>query len=227
VRTVLATTVALLTLATAASAHASGPAAGLVAAYSFDEGSGSVVGDASGNGHTGTVAGATWTAGRYGGALSFDGTSAYVDLGSLGTFYRTGFTLEAWVQKQTTKNDVAVVGTWTGSDGGPMLWVDHLATHYQLTLGGGLADYLDSGRTPVPGEWQHLAATYDGTTADYYVDGTLVATRSVAQGAGNSNVWRIGAYGSVAGGFFDGLIDDVRIYDRALSATEVASLAQP
>ena len=49
---------------------------GLVAAYSFDEGSGSPLNDASGNGHNGTINGATWTTGRYGGALSFNGINA-------------------------------------------------------------------------------------------------------------------------------------------------------
>ena len=81
-----------------------------------------------------------------------------------------------------------------------------------------LADYLDSGQSPVAGQWQHLAATYDGTTARYYIDGTQVASRAVTGGVGDSDTWRIGAYGSSPGGFFDGLIDDVRIYDRALSA---------
>ncbi len=72
---------------------------GLVAAYAFDEGAGGVVNDASGNGHFGTISGATWTSGRYGGALSFNGSDASVLLGGLGTFYNAGFTLEAWVQK--------------------------------------------------------------------------------------------------------------------------------
>ena len=171
--------------------------------------------------HTGTLAGAAWTTGRYGGGLSFNGSNAYVGLGTLGTFYQSAFTLEAWVQKQTaTKNDVGILGTWAGS--GPMLWVDHIATRYQLTLGSnGLSGYLDSGHNPIAGQWQHLAATYDGTTARYYIDGIEVASRTVSGSVGNSNIWRIGAYGTSPGGFFDGTIDDVRIYNRALSAGEV------
>ena len=61
-----------------AAAPAWGAAPGLVAAYGFDEGSGTTATDASGNGRTGAVTGATWAAGRYGGALSFDGTNDYV-----------------------------------------------------------------------------------------------------------------------------------------------------
>ncbi len=148
-------------------------AQGLVAAYTFDEGSGGVVNDASGNGHLGTISGATWTTGHFGGALSFNGTNASVLLDGLGTFYQSGFTLEAWVQKQSaSRNDVAVLGSFASDGGGPMLWVDHIATHYQLTLGNnGLSGYLDSGHNPIAGQWQHLAATYDGTTARFYIDG--------------------------------------------------------
>src|SRR3954469_13489395 len=88
----LAIGAALLT-AGADRAGAAGPLPGLVAAYSFDQASGAVLSDLSGNGHDGTISGATWTSGgRYGGALSFNGTNASVGLGQLGTFYKTGFT---------------------------------------------------------------------------------------------------------------------------------------
>ena len=118
---------------------ASASATGLVAAYSFNDGSGTTTADVSGNGHPGTISGASWTNdGRYGGALSFDGTDDRVDLGSLGTFYQSGFTMEAWVKKASvTKKDVAVLGTFTGAGAGPMIWVDHLEGHYRLTAGRG------------------------------------------------------------------------------------------
>ena len=217
----LATMFCLLGLAMAAPAWGAPPPPGLVAAYAFDEGTGSVAVDASGNGHQGAIVGAAWTTGgRYGGALSFNGNNAYVGLGSLGTFYRDSFTLEAWVQKQSgNKNDVAVVGTWNGN--GPMLWVDHIATRYHLTLGGSFSSYLDSGVNPTAGVWQHLAATFDGTTARIYIDGTQVASRPVTSSVGTSDTWRIGAYAGVPAGFFDGVIDNVRIYDRALSTAEI------
>ncbi len=69
--------------------------------------------DASSNGHNGTISGASWTAGHDGGALSFDGTSSSVDLGALGTFYRTAFTIEAWLSEvERAQQDVGVVGSW-------------------------------------------------------------------------------------------------------------------
>jgi Concanavalin A-like lectin/glucanases superfamily/Bacterial Ig-like domain/Bacterial Ig domain len=220
-RLVPAIGIAVVALAAAAPALAAPPPPGLVAAYAFDEGSGTTAVDATGSGNNGAVVGATWAPGRYGGALSFDGTDDYVGLPGLGTFYNTAFTLEAWVQKATTKNDVGIVGSWTGN--GPMLWVDHLASRHHLTLGGGLATYLDSGRNPVVGQWQHLAATFDGASARYYVDGVEVASRSFSGSVGSSNTWRIGAYGFAPGGFFDGVIDEIRVYDRALSAAEIVA----
>ncbi len=203
----------------------SAAATGLVAAYSFNEGSGTTALDVSGNGHPGTLVGAAWTPnGRYGGAVLLDGTASRVDLGGLGTFYQGGFTLEAWVKKATdTKKDVAVVGTWTGTAAGPMIWVDHVDGRYRLTANQGLENYLDSGQSPVADTWQHLTATYDGSVARFYIDGTEVASRTITGGFGSANTWRIGAYETNPTGFFDGAIDEVRIYSRALSAAEIAA----
>ena len=203
----------------AGNAHAA--AGGIVAAYSFDEASGSTLGDQSGNGHPGTIVGATWAAGKYGTGLSFNGTSSRVDLPPLGTFYKTGFTFEAWVNKSTAKQDVGILGAWNYPGGGPMLWVDHVAGRHYLTLDAGLGSYLDSGQAPATGQWQYLSATYDGTTARYYIDGVQVASRAFAGNVGDTDTWRIGAYGNSPFGFFDGTIDDVRIYDRALTTAEV------
>ena len=99
---------------------------------------------------------------------------------------------------------------WVSSNG---IWTGTLAT--------GLANYLTSGQAPVAGQWQHVAFSYNGSTARFYVNGTEVANRSFTGNVGDSNTWRIGAYGSTAMGFFDGTIDEVRIYNRALTQTEI------
>ena len=68
--------------------------------------------DSSGNNRTGTAIG-SWGDGQFGGAAVIRRDIDRVDLPALGTFYRTGFTYEAWVRKQTAKNDSAIVGSWT------------------------------------------------------------------------------------------------------------------
>src|SRR5262249_14151827 len=80
----------------------------MLAAYAFAEGSGTTVADASGNGNTGAIANATWTsAGKYGNALSFNGTSARVNINDSASLHlATGMTLEAWV------NPSAVTNAW-------------------------------------------------------------------------------------------------------------------
>ena len=85
---------------------ASAPSTGLVAAYSFNEGSGSTVYDSSGNGNNGTISNATWsTAGKYGDALSFNGSNALVSVNdSTSLHLTTGMTLEAWVDPSTVSN---------------------------------------------------------------------------------------------------------------------------
>src|SRR5438132_6739364 len=82
--------------------------AALVAAYAFDAGTGSTVADASGNGNSGTIVNATWTtAGKYGNALSFNGTNARVDINDAASLHlTTAMTLEAWV------NPSAVSSAW-------------------------------------------------------------------------------------------------------------------
>ena len=51
-----------------------------------------------------------------------------------------------------------------------MIWIDHVSSRYYLTMAQGFSNYLDSGQSPVVGQWQHVAATYDGTNARFYID---------------------------------------------------------
>jgi hypothetical protein len=200
------------------------PRTGLVAAYSFDDGTGATEPDLSGANHTATLVGATRAAGRHGQAVDLAGTQR-VDLAPLGTFYKQAFTLEAWVNSQNeNERDQGILGSWDfAGNGGPMLWIGWNSYHYRLTLSRGETNYLNAQAFPFPGSWHHVAASYDGTTARFYVDGTQTAERAFSGNVGDSNVWRIGAYGSDPAGFFHGRIDDVRVYSRALNPGEIAN----
>jgi hypothetical protein len=205
--------------------HGDSSGAGLLAAYDLDEGSGAGAGDGSGYRRDGTLTGAGWSNdGKRGGAIDLRGGGDRVDLPSLGTFYRQGLTLEAWVKPSTDQRDAGIVGTWTSAGGGgPMLWVDHISGHYRMTAGTALADYVDFGVGPEPGTWHHLAATYDGAEVKAYLDGTLVAARAISPSSkmGAADTWRIGAYGANPDNAFRGLVDDVRIYGTPLAVTDI------
>ncbi|MGH9896574.1 MAG: LamG-like jellyroll fold domain-containing protein, partial [bacterium] len=196
----------------------------LVAAYGFNEGSGTTVGDVSGNGHTGTVSGATWdTAGRYGGALAFDGTNDLVtvadsnrlDLGG-------GMTLSAWVFPTALSGWRTV--TLKEQSGGLVysLYAHDNAPRPATTVNTGGGDLSAIGGSALAlNAWTHLAATYDGSTLTLYINGSGVGSQPVGGLLATSAFpLRIGG-NSVWGEYFAGKIDEVRIYNRALDAGEV------
>jgi hypothetical protein len=203
------------------------PAGGLVAAYNFDQGSGTVLTDVSGRGNNGTITGATWNTGRTGGALSFNGTSNLVTVADNATLdLTTGLTIEAWVNaavaptgwrtivaKETTGNVVYYLHACTSSSNRP-------ATGGRF----GSADQVLYGGTRLTANtWVHLAATYDGTTQRLFVNGAQVASRAQTGSLTvSTGAVRIGG-NQVFGEYFQGRIDDLRIYNRALTAAEITT----
>jgi len=196
---------------------------GLVAAYGFNEAAGLQVTDASGQGNVGTISGATrTTAGKFGGALSFDGTSAWVTVNDAASLdLTTGMTIEAWIKPSILTSWRSVV-TKEAPDG--------LA--YALYSGNNAsrpAGYVHINRdiavssttAIVANAWTHLALTYDGATLRLFVNGVQVRTQS-APGAAmtTAGALRIGG-NSVWGEYFKGLIDEVRIYNRPLAVGEI------
>src|SRR5205809_107967 len=196
---------------------------GLVAAYSFDEGTGTTVADASGNNHTGTVSGATWTtAGRYGSALVFNGTTAKVTVLNAASFgLTTGMTLEAWVYPTVAPTgwraviDKTVDGYYLMASSSPN---NRPAVGGTFTAGNqnGMAPSGRAGNTGT-----HLAGTFAGGTVGRYGNGVEVASQAQAAPLRTTaGTLQIGA-DSYAGENFAGRIDEVRIYNRALTAAEI------
>jgi chitodextrinase len=200
---------------------------GLVAAYSFNEGSGTTVNDASGNGNNGTISGATWTtAGKYGSALVFNGRSSRVNINDSASLHLTsGMTLEAWVSASSVptfwqdviykENDIYFLEAGSGvTNHPPAVGASFLANGDQF-LAGTSALKLNT--------WTHLAATYDGATLLFYVNGIQVASRAMTDSL-TSSTQPLQIGGDAAfGQYFKGTIDEVRIYNRALAATEIQS----
>ena len=199
---------------------------GLVAAYGFDNGTGTTTPDQSGNNNNGTLTNATWagpTTGKYGNALSFNGTNAWVTVPDSNSLdLTTGMTLEAWVRPNSVVNyrtlilkerpGELVYGVYSSTDTG--------RPSANATIAGSSRELVGTSAIPVAA-WTHLAVTYDGATLRLFVNGTQ-ASQLAAAGAmpTSTSPLRIGG-NAVWAEWFNGLIDEVRIYSRALSAGEI------
>jgi glucose/arabinose dehydrogenase len=202
-----------------------GPA-GLVAAYGFNAGSGTTAADSSGNNNNGTTANTTWsTAGKFGNALSFNGTNALVTVPDANSLdLTTGMTLEAWLNPTTTGGWVDAFGKETTDD---VVYSIYSSTPANRPTGyirkGGVFSQAAAVSPMTLNNWTHLATTYDGANLRFYVNGTLISTTAATGAIDTSNgVLRIGG-NSIFGEYFKGLIDEVRIYNRALSAAEITT----
>jgi hypothetical protein len=202
---------------------------GLVAALAFDEGTGNVVKDSSGAGNHGTITGATWTAGRYGSGLTFDGVGNWVTIENAPALdLSTGMTLEAWVRPASTTGWQSVLykersgeglswGLYSTDDSAPpAVYVSLPADKWSHATGVSMLSL---------NAWTHIVGTYDGISQKLYVNGVMVRSRNVAGAALPSDgPLRIGGnsisipYG---GQFFKGVIDEIRIYNRALTQAEI------
>ena len=201
---------------------AAGPP-GLVAAYSFDEGSGSTVTDATGNGNNGTITNATWaTSGQYGKALKFNGTNALVTIPDAASLdLSSGMTLEAWVDPSTVNAKWRDV-VYKGNDNYYLSATSTNASRPDagMIAGGSYADAFGTAKLPA-NKWSFLTETYDGSNLRLYVNGTLVrSTAHVGSIATSTNPLQIGG-DSIYGQYFAGLIDNVRVYNTALTATQI------
>ena len=199
---------------------------GLVAAYSFDQGAGTTLNDISGNGNHGSLTGATWTTGgRFGGALTFNGTSNLVTVADAASLdLTTGMTQEAWVRPSALGGEwrTAIIKERPGGLAYSLYAHGTDATNVpmaEVTIGGART-VAGSSALPI-GIWTHIATTYDGATLRFFVNGVQVDQRAQTGAITTStSPLRIGG-NSVWGEYFAGQIDEVRIYDRALTAAEV------
>ena len=203
----------------------------LEAYYPFDDPNGGVI-DASGSGHDGTILGSVdWVTGHDGTgyALEFDGDgSGHVEVGTWDPSAVTGeLTLSVWM-KWAGLNDY-YQGVVVKRDG----W-SNLDTYWQLEL---IKDTGEIGFTrfdsypwfgshiPTLGEWMHVAVTFDGTTTTMYIEGYPVGSSTVFSfGPKYDAMINIGSIDN-GGSPFNGAIDEVYLYSRALSASEVAYLS--
>jgi hypothetical protein len=216
---------------TVTSFNASAPTTkGLVASYAFDEGVGVDALDDSAYRHpAGVISGATWAArGQYGAALSFDGDDDVVTIPHAAALDLSGgMTIEAWVNPsrvesiwQTAVMKELATESVPGFAYGLYATTDTLGPSASINVG---TDEHARGADGLPANvWTHLAATYDGLTERLFVNGLEVSSRAVGGVvAASVGPLSIGGNAQWLEENFAGLIDEVRIYNRALSAAEI------
>jgi chitodextrinase/lysophospholipase L1-like esterase len=215
---------------------ADAPAAGPFVSLPLNDATGTIAGDASGNGNNGTLLnGPTWTTGQSGGALSFDGTddTLYIANSSTLNSATTGITVTAWVYRSANQAGGASVisrqlGTtfyehyYLGFEDGKYRWFVNTTSGYSDTTLGGQAPL---------GQWVHVVGTYDGTDVKLYANGVLQFS-SPHSGTLSADITgiTIGATHNDAAHtpveVFNGKIDEVNIYGQALTAAEVLQVYQ-
>jgi hypothetical protein len=218
---------------------ATGLGSGLIGHWKLDETSGATAADASGYGNHGTLTNMNpsldWTSsGRVGGALRFDGVNDKVVVNDAEILDNVQqLTMSAWVYP--TRLD--------GNPRGPLSKRVHWTSDYSYAMffyGGnrlnvdidGNNDRFAAPKVYTINQWYHLAVVFDGTLpanqrVKVYVDGVLnhTATESSTAVPNTASPLVIGQLNGNADGYFQGLIDDVRVYGRALSAAEITQLA--
>jgi len=196
----------------------------LVGYWKFDEGSGTTAYDSSGNGLDGTLNGdPQWVEGHLGGALDFDGDDAVEIPHNPLLSITDEITISAWTyMRGNASGELAIVskGGWAAND-----------LPYELTeTPGGVIFwqfYDDVGRdtcspdSPPVEEWHHIAATYDGQIFKCYIDGELAEEWAYAGTMPENTASVTIGQRSRGGTYFNGIIDEVAIYDRALSEEEI------
>jgi hypothetical protein len=209
------------------------PSGGLVAAYGFEEGAGTIAADASGGSLAGAVSGATWVDGKFGKALRFAGAQgSWVTVPDAAALdLSTGMTISAWVKPTAPLPEwPAVIMKERPGELTYALYANSKDGNINVdyTSGGSEQNLEGAGAVPV-NQWTHVAGTYDGTTLSLYVNGQLVSSKP-APGPidATDGVLRIGGDDVWQGEYFPGVVDEVRIYSRALSPSEIqADMAAP
>jgi len=204
-------------------------AQGLVGYWPFDEGTGTIAYDYSGNNNNGTlVNGPQWVAGKIGYSLGFDGTNKYVHTATFTNFPSSFLSTCAWIKTNVTSAYIWQInrspsnyyyeGIFRIYNGKVQFW-DYSTTY------GFSASSQTSNRSVNDNNWHFVCFVKANTTGKYYIDGNFdnQVTASVNVQYGSNN-FVIGKDYRDNASYFNGLIDEVRIYNRALSAEEIKAL---
>ncbi|RFP09199.1 hypothetical protein D0T25_23995 [Duganella sp. BJB488] len=209
-------------------------AVGLHTYLSFDEGSGTTAADATGNGHAGTLVNAAWATGKKGNAVSLNGANGYVSLPDGALAELGDFTIATWVYWNASSSQVeARIFDFGWDINHYMCLIPHCAganvIRFAFTLDGIDGEQRINGTAELPyGQWVHVAVTVAGSLGTLYVNGGAVGSNTAMRYApfrlGSTSQNWIGRAQYANKPYFNGKVDDFRIYNGALSATEIAAL---
>lgn len=199
----------------------------LVGCWLMNEGTGNRIQDLSGNKNTGTlVATAQFSSAKFGSGVLLDGDSDYIDFGDPAALDLSGdITLVIWVKSNNIDGLQAIFGKSKIGDGTEKEW--GLLSYdgevwWQLSAGAGLVRL--TGTTMVAGSWYCIVGTREGSTCKLYVNGGLDDTDTLAGDINPTYNCFIGRRASAAANYFSGVIDNALVFNRALSASEIALL---
>jgi YVTN family beta-propeller protein len=206
-----------------AAAQTAAPPSGLVSWWQAEGNANDVI-----SGNNGTlVNGATFAEGIVGRAFSFNGVNQFVqvpDAPNLNFGAADSMTVSFWAYRTANSLPMHFIGKRLGCDGAPFNWQFAMDTPgFSFGRAGGSAG-VPLSRLPALNTWAHFAGTYDGTTGTFnlYINGQLAGTGQGSLGPITSAPLIIGGSGTCAP--FAGRIDEVQIYNRALTATEIQSI---
>ena len=199
-----------------------------VAYQSFDEGAGTTASDSSTNGQTATWNGTGsphWLSGKFGSSGSFNGSNDYLDTSTSPTTNVSTFTMSAWVKPAVLPQPMSSFIAYNGTDAGGYGFsigniYDQPGTRLWALFGG--SAWIDSGYNfPTANIWYHVVMTRDGTTTLFYVNGVQTSGTSAAVPVSNSSAhYTIGGV-SAQTRYFQGQIDEVKLYNYARTQTQI------
>jgi hypothetical protein len=192
-----------------------------------DEGSGTVAHDTVGH-HDATLTGAGWTAGHSGSALQFSGAQQFADTGASILDTTGNYSVAAWVKLDSLGGFATAVSQDGAQESGFFLQYSGADNRFAFSSSGGRALAFDA---PQPGRWYHLVGVRDAASGQFelYVDGEPQRTSAqsgCAEAATGHTVIGRAKFGGNQVDFWRGALDQVHVYDRALSADEVKQLYQ-
>jgi len=193
-----------------------------VALWTYDEGTGSTASDSAGN-NPGTVHGASWTDGILNGALEFDGIDDYVDCGNDPTLAPDLFTISLWIRAQAGSNSRSILRKAGGGHDKDYELKLFAARHPTFSFGDGAQSIALYSSSAMPlNEWIQITLTRDETEAAMYINGIQVISKIYDFAPSATDHTLIIGGGSLQP--YQGKIDDVQIYDSALSPKEIGRL---